>query len=84
MLDRLWLSLFLDSEDLEEELSGFFRDAESVVTGLQVAEQVEVPQQHMDGSRNLYRTVRMCQQVDDLLATQDNLAQRARSIGVTV
>jgi hypothetical protein len=84
VIERLWLSLFLDSEDLETEMAGFFRASESVITGVQIAEQAIVPPQLTDGSRDLYQSVRMCQQIEQLLQKSDALRDSATKLGVNV
>ena len=82
VIDRLWLSLFLDSEDLEDELSAFFRASESVITGIHVAEQVEIPDSVMENSRDLYQSVRMCREIEKLLQRRSALHSKAADIGV--
>ncbi|MFQ5654218.1 MAG: dynamin family protein [Planctomycetota bacterium] len=82
VMDHLWLSLFLDSEDLEEELAAYFRTTEGVVTGLQVAERAELAPDLVGDTRDLYRTVRMCQEIEQLLEQVDALEGRAPVAGV--
>ena len=76
------LSLFLDSEDVDDDLTEFFRSTEGVITGAQIAEQVEIPERVSDGSRDLYRTVRMCQRLEELLTRRDALVARTTGTGV--
>lgn len=83
LIDRLWLSLFLDSEELEQELVDFFHSSESVVTGVHIAEQVEIPEKFADGTRGLYRAVRMCRRIEQLIQRQESLHEKAASIGVS-
>ena len=54
------------------------------MTGVQVAEEIEIPEQHLDGSRSLYRTIRMCQQIDEALTSRQSLEERAERLGVRV
>jgi hypothetical protein len=82
VIDHLWLSLFLDAEDLGDEVTEFFKSTEAVVTGAQVGEQVEIPEKLVDGSRDLYRTVRTCQRIDALTKERVGLETRASRMGV--
>ena len=82
LTDRLWLALFLDCEDLEEQLGEFFRSCEGVVTGAQVAEQVQVPVQLTSGTRSLYQSIRMCQDIGELVDCGETIREQAASLGV--
>ncbi len=82
LTDRLWLALFLDCEDLDEQLGEFFRSCEGVVTGVEVAEQVQVPAQLTSGTRSLYQSIRMCQDIAELLHSGESLRERTASLGM--
>lgn len=77
LIDRLWLALYLDCEDLDEELGEFFRSGEGVVTRVQVAEQVQVPAQITSGTRSRYQSIRMCQEIATLQRQHAELAEVA-------
>ncbi len=82
ILENLWLSLFLDSEDLEQEFANHLSSAESVITGHNAAEKVVVPKEITNGSQDQYRTIRMCQELDDLVKRRSELENRLHRIGV--
>jgi len=77
LIDRLWLALFLDCEDLEAELTEFFRSGEGVVTRVQIAEQVQVPPQVTTGTRSRYQSIRMCQEIAALQRQHAEIETRA-------
>lgn len=80
LLDKLWLFLFLDSEDLERELGEFFHSAQTIVTGSHVADKVEIPDELFDGSRDRYRTVQLCQRISSLSEAVGELEARAKGL----
>ena len=55
-----------------------------VLAGVQIAEQAIIPPQLTDGSRDLYQSVRMCQQIEQLLQKSDALQDTAIRLGVNV
>lgn len=81
VIDRLWLSLFLDCEDLERELASFFEEAEGVITGGSVAEQVQVPTELTKGTRGFYQTLKMCRRLGTLVEKRRELESRAERLG---
>lgn len=84
VIDRLWLSLFLDCEDLEGELAGFFEEAEGVITGGSVAEQVQVPAELAQGTRGFYQTLKMCRRLGTLAEKRRELERQAERLGCRI
>ncbi|MFQ5504057.1 MAG: dynamin family protein [Planctomycetota bacterium] len=84
VVERLWLSLFLDCEDLEEELTQFFRTNEGILNRAEVLERIKIPARFTDGSHDMYRSIRLCRQIDELMHEREDLNLRATNIGVIV
>ena len=81
VLESLWLSLFLDSEDLGEELTQLFKFAEGAITGPTAAESVHVPDSLRTGSADLAQRIELCRRIEDLRRVRTEFEGRLSVIG---
>lgn len=80
----LWLSFFLDAEELERELRKIFDGVQGVITTSQALEKVKVPEEFTDGFGDLYEVSGLCKQIDNLVREKEALrARNSRYMALT-
>ncbi len=74
--DGLWLSFFLDTEELETELKKFFDGCQGFVTSPEILERVRIPDELGGGLSDLYQISEFCRDLSDLLQEKASLESR--------
>ncbi|MBI4583548.1 MAG: dynamin family protein [Planctomycetes bacterium] len=82
--DGLWLSFFLDAEELETELRKFFDSIQGVVTTSQVLDKVKIPEELAEGFGDLYEISGLCKQIEGLIREMDSLRARNSRLASSV
>ena len=74
--DGLWLSFFLDTEELEIELKTFFDSYQGHITGREVLEKIKFPDDLGVGSTELFEAAGVCREMEDLIQEKDSFRSR--------
>ncbi len=74
--DGLWLSFFLDTEELEGELKKFFDRCQGFITKPEILERVKIPEEFGEGFSDLYQIAEFCRELSDLLQDKESLESR--------
>lgn len=69
----LWLSFFLDAEELEQELRRFFDSCQGVLTTPSLLDRVKIPREFSEGFGELYEVAGVCRQIEELMQQRDSL-----------
>jgi hypothetical protein len=74
--DNLWVSFFLDAEELEGDLLNFFDNSQRALTSPHILEQVVLPEEFSGEFGDLYEVAGICSDIESPLHELDDLRQR--------
>jgi hypothetical protein len=74
--DGLWLSFFLDSEELEVELKKFFDGCQGLVTSSEVLEKIKIPGDSENGVCEMKELAGVCREIEALLEEKESMKAR--------
>jgi hypothetical protein len=72
----LWLSFFLDAEELELELRSFFEKSQGVLTTSGLLDNVRMPEELTDGFGDLYEVAGICREIEQLQRERQTMEGR--------
>ena len=72
----LWLSFFLDAEELEAKLTEYFNNCQGVLTTSGVLKSAKIPDEFSQGPGGLYEVAGICKQIEELIRENEELKSR--------